>query len=265
MSFLLLKRRRWNTHAKRPCGVVNALNWTEVERENRSFDSFDLITEIQRRAWQSAAYSLLLFCTIKRVYFLLFWHFWWLQLLLISWDKASWVQQKQSERPIINVFDCQLYKYNFTMWLKSICVLFFCFIFTSQLVLCYFMCSRSWIFIPVWDQAEVIESGMWEIFKHHFIWLLKLVKFKALFFFFIFHANFRICYLLTLVWESSGNALSSQLSPWSLLPIRMSTNKEDATCVPISTDPTSLHPSCRDSHLISTKACFPSSQLHQPK
>lgn len=29
--FLLLKRRRWNKHARRPCGVVNALNWTERE------------------------------------------------------------------------------------------------------------------------------------------------------------------------------------------------------------------------------------------
>lgn len=31
--FLLVKRRRWNgnKHARHPCGVVNALNWTERE------------------------------------------------------------------------------------------------------------------------------------------------------------------------------------------------------------------------------------------
>lgn len=31
LFFLLLKRRRWNKHARHPCGVVNALNWTERE------------------------------------------------------------------------------------------------------------------------------------------------------------------------------------------------------------------------------------------
>lgn len=33
LFFLLVKRRRWNwnKHARHPCGVVNALNWTEWE------------------------------------------------------------------------------------------------------------------------------------------------------------------------------------------------------------------------------------------